>query len=124
MGLFSQKYTIRVNRDSVNMGDDMSSHAREMNVNGSFMLSSFLSELTRYVPAMSNVIWAIKSNTGTCGYIITDGHANAKVKLSISDMELKNTGINTIYCKYYYPAMYGENDPDAFLEKVTWDSET
>lgn len=106
-----QNYSIAVNRDSVNMGDDCSGHSREMRVDGNLMLSSFLSQLTNYVPAMNNVIWAVRSNMGPCGYIITDNQANATIRLSVMDTSLKNTGINSVFCKYYYPDLFYTNDP-------------
>lgn len=125
MGFFSHKYTISVNRDSVSMGDDMCSHTKELNLDENLMLSTLLSQLSNYVPAMNRVIWAIKSNTGTLGYLISDDHANITIKLSIHDMELKNSGIQRIYCKYYYPDLFGGEslDSSSFLEKVKWDNE-
>ena len=130
-----QIYNMKVNRDSVCMGDDCDDHLKKMNIDENLMLSEFLLMLADYVPHMKNVIWAIRSNIGLCGYIITDNEAMASVKLSETDRALKDTNICEIMCKYYYPSIFSWIDGKSgkridkyaectsFFEKVKKDNE-
>ncbi len=98
-------------------------------------LSELMQRLADYVPPMKNVIWAIRSNVGICGYIITDSDANASFELYGMDMPVEEMQIREVMCKYYYPSIFSWIDGQTgnriekysecrtFLEKVKKDNE-
>lgn len=126
---------ILVNRDSVCMGDDCENHQIKMLIDENTKLSDFLFALSDYVPHMKNVIWAINSNNGILGYIITDDSCNASFDLCEKDRTIKEFGIQKIMCIYYYPSKFAYIDGKSgkqinkyskcatFLEKVKRDVE-
>ncbi len=126
---------IQVNRDSVCMADDCNSHEENMILPENTRLSELLQRLARYVPSMENVIWAVRSDAGMCGYIITDSDASASFELCGMDIPVKEMNINKIMCRYYYPSIFSWTDgqtgnriekyPECstFLEKVKKDNE-
>lgn len=126
--------SIQVNRDSVCMGDDCNSHEVDMVLPENMLLSELLQRLASYVPSMKNVIWAVRSDAGMCGYIITDSHAIASFELCSVDMPVKEINISRIMCRYYYPSIFSwidgqtgnrvEKYPECrtFLEKVKKDN--
>ncbi|MDD6070829.1 MAG: hypothetical protein PUC12_08470 [Clostridiales bacterium] len=79
---FSKKDSIiRVDRDSVCMGDDCMPHYKKLTINSKTSIRELLAILADYVPTMKNVIWAVQSNSGLCGYIITDEQADASFEV-------------------------------------------
>lgn len=127
--------SIQVNRDSVCMGDDCNSHEVNMALPENMLLSGLLQRLAGYVPSMKNVIWAVQSDAGMCGYIITDSDAAASFELCGTDMPVKEMHISRIMCRYYYPSIFSWTDgqtgnrvekyPECrtFFEKVKKDNE-
>lgn len=125
---------ILVNRDSVCMGDDCKNHQIKMTIDGNTKVSDFLFILSDYVPHMKNVIWAINSNNGILGYIITDDSCSASFDLCEKDRTIKESGIRKIMCIYYYPSKFAYIDGKSgklinkyskcatFLEKVKIDT--
>lgn len=126
---------VQVNRDSVCMGDDCVSHKIIMNFPENARLSQLMQELIDYVPSMSDVIWAVRSDVGMCGYIITDRNANASFELCGTDCLISEMKIRKIFCKYYYPSIFSYieggtgrkiekySECSTFLEKVKKDNE-
>ena len=93
---------IRVNPDSVCMGDDCDSHEEKLYLSADMRLSELMRRLAGYVPPMKNVIWAVRSEAGICGYIITDSDANASFELCGTDRTVEEMRIREIMCKYYH----------------------
>lgn len=128
--------TVEVERDSVCMGDDCQSHKKSIKIKRNTKISEFLAILQEYVPAMKNVIWAIRSSDGIQGYIITDSNIQSKIEVYGSDaLVVKRLSKKEIICKYYYPAKFSWIDGttgnhieqyaecDTFLQKVKKDNE-
>lgn len=135
MFLNKKDSVIRADRDSVCMGDDCMPHCKELTINSKISIRELLAILADYVPSMKNVIWAVQSNSGLCGYIITDEQANASFEVYGEDTSIRNRGIKEVMCKYYYPSKFswidgksGERvdkypECETFLEKVKRDNE-
>lgn len=127
---------IKIDRDSICMGDDCFSHEKFLTVNEEMTLISLFEYLIEYVPTMYHVIWAIRSNQGVCGYIMTNDTGQANIELVGENQKLLDTSINEIMCKYYYPSSFswingetGErihkySESLSFLEKVKRDNES
>lgn len=128
--------SIEVDRDSVCMGDDCFSHRTNLTLPESTNLLQLLKRLADYVPTMKNVIWAVRSDVGMCGYIITDADSNAAFELCGANMLVTEMNISEVMCKYYYPSVFSytngkdgkqiEKHPECrtFLEKVKKDNES
>lgn len=126
---------VQVNRDSVCLGDDCNSHEVIMIFHENTKLAQLMQELADYVPSMRNVVWAVRSDVGMCGYIVTDGNANASFELCETNRLISEMKIKKIFCKYYYPSVFscieGEtgrkiekySECSTFLEKVKKDNE-
>lgn len=126
---------IQVDRDSVCMGDDCDSHEVIMNFPENAKLSQLMQKLIDYVPSMSNVVWAVRSDVGMCGYIMTDRNRNASFELCGTNHLISEMKIRKIFCKYYYPSIFsyieGEtgrqiekySECSTFLERVKKDNE-
>lgn len=126
---------IEVDRDSVCMADDCESHKVMMNFPEHTRLSHLMKELIGYLPSMRDVVWAIRSDIGMCGYIITDKKMNISFELCGSDRLISEMKIRKILCKYYYPSCFSYLDGDTgkrirkysecptLLEKVKKDNE-
>lgn len=63
---------IKLDRDSVCMGDDCFSHAEAREYDENVTIAYVLEEITHYVPNMHNVVWTISSPDKLIGFIITD----------------------------------------------------
>ncbi len=124
-----------INRDSICMGDDCMSHEKSKTVNQDMTMIDLFEYIIDYVPTMYNVIWAVRSDKGVCGYIITDDHGKASIELVKENQLLINMELNEIMCRYYYPASFTWIDGEtgervhkyseslSFLEKVKKDNQ-
>ena len=125
---------MHIDRDSVCMGDDCVSHEIIMNFPENARLSQLMQELIDYVPSMSDVVWAVQSDAGMCGYIITDRNTNASFELCGTDRLISEMQIRKVFCKYYYPSLFSYieggtgreiekySECSTFLEKVKKDN--
>ena len=95
---------IVINRDSVCMGDDCMSHEKNLSINEDMTMIDLFEYLIEYVPSMNNVIWAVRSDKGVCGYIITDENGKAVIELIDENQFIMNTELHDIMCVYYYPS--------------------
>lgn len=126
---------MQVDRDSVCMGDDCYSHEIIMNFPENARMSQLMQKLIDYVPSMSNVVWAVQSDVGMCGYIMTDSDTNASFELCGTDCLISEMKIRKIFCKHYYPSFFSYieegtgrkiekySECSTFLEKVKKDNE-
>ncbi|MGX8834102.1 hypothetical protein ACWG0P_07800 [Amedibacillus sp. YH-ame6] len=138
MNIFGKKtmLAIKVNRNSVCMGDDCDDHRKTYNIDAKTTVSEFIYTLSNYLPQMKSVIWSVCSEDGICGYLITDEKGKATVELCVEDTDMAKAGISEIMCIYYYPSkfsyIYGETgervnlypECNTFLEKVKMASKT
>lgn len=125
---------ICADRDSICMGDDCFSHETDMILPEDILLSQLIQQLADYVPSMTNVIWAIRSDIGVCGYIITDSAADVSFELCFADLPIKEMNIDKVMCKLYHPSYFYRSDKQTgeriekypecgtFLEKVKKDN--
>lgn len=104
----SNKITISLDRESVCMGDDCTPHQISRVFSETMLISSFLQELSGYVPAMANVVWAVvsvNSINNVIGYIVTDNEGKPTIDISGSNLHLKDIFQNqvsiNIFCSYY-----------------------
>lgn len=102
--------TIKVNRDSVCMGDDIESHCKLMEFNDDISLARFLQELKVYVPMMVDCVWVVRSNIGVCGYIIISAVSECSIELGFENMPIKKLGIQEVECKHYYESSFNTYD--------------
>lgn len=126
---------IVINHDSVCMGDDCMSHEKNLSINEDMTMIDLFEYLIEYVPSMNNVIWAVRSDKGVCGYIITDENGKAVIELIDENQFIMNTELHDIMCVYYYPSCFSWIDGEtgehvhkyseslSFLEKVRKDNE-
>lgn len=127
-------FYIQVDRDSVCMGDDCEDHREKMKITEDMKVLDLLKKLSIYVPSMSDVIWAIQSNRGICGYIMTDYLYVSSFELAQKNNLIQDMNISEIYCRYYYPSIFDYIDGKTgnkiekyvecktFLEKVKKDN--
>ena len=100
---------ITIDRDSVCMGDDCVSHDEEITVDENMKLADLLYYLACYVPAMKDVVWAVCSDRGLCGYIITDGEANASIEVYGENITY-STKLKNVKCRYYHQNSFSWTD--------------
>lgn len=127
--------TIRVNRDSVCMGDDCFPHEKSLTIDEKMTMINLFEYLIDYIPTMYNVIWVIRSDKGICGYIITDDNGHSNIELVGNNFFIINTKISKIMCKYYHSSSFiwidgqtgecinGYDESLTLLEKVKKENE-
>lgn len=105
----SKKITISLDRESVCMGDDCIPHQISRVFSQTMLIRDFLQELSGYVPAMANVVWAVvsvNSINNVIGYIVTDNEGKPTIDISGSNLRLKDIFQNqvsiNIFCRYYH----------------------
>lgn len=95
--------TITVDRSSVCMGDDCTSHKEEMQIDNRIKMSELLIRLSEYVPSMKKVVWAVCSGNNVCGYIITDEEGRAQVEVNGEDRKAAAFIEDAeVVCVYYH----------------------
>ena len=117
---------IKLNRNSVCMGDDCVSHETEKEYPHDMFVSDFLKSLSSYLPPMKNVVWLITSNNASdnaIGYFITDNLGNADIELNIDNTTLKdvfadNLNSAEIHCSYFHQNSFSSYSGETLLEKV------
>jgi Ran GTPase-activating protein (RanGAP) involved in mRNA processing and transport len=117
---------IKINRNSVCMGDDCVSHEAEKEYPDNIFVSDFLKSLSSYLPSMKNVVWLITSNNALgniIGYFLTDNLGNADIELNIDNTTLKdafadNLSNAEIHCSYFHQKSFSSYDGETLLEKV------
>lgn len=110
---FSNDMIIDLDRESVCMGDDCTSHKVSRNFKQTMPISDFLQELSDYVPRMNNVVWAVISLSSinkVIGYIVTDEKGKPTVEVKGSNVYVKDIFHNEVgidvFCRYYYQGRF------------------
>ena len=97
----SNTITIKINRESVCMGDDIESHEKEITVYSSISLKEFISKLQeKYIPSVAGsiAIWLLKINDKNICLFNQSG--NSILRLDKEDKIIDNGNI-VVFLKYY-----------------------
>lgn len=97
----SKTITIKINRESVCMGDDIESHEKEITVSASISLKEFISKLQKkYIPSVAGsiAIWLLKINDKNICLFNQSG--NSILRLDNEDKIIDNGNI-VVFLKYY-----------------------
>lgn len=128
--------TIKIDRDSICMGDDCESHEELLTINEEMTMISLFEYLAEYVPTMYNVIWAIRFDNEICGYIINDEKGHSTFEIDYKDQKVIHMKFSEIMCKHYYPSSFSwidgktgkrihkYNENLTFFQKVKKDNES
>lgn len=100
---------IKLDRESVCMGDDIVSHSIKKDLPENMLVSELLLYLTNYVPIVQNSVWAIvslNSENNVIGFIDTNRKNKYQIEINVPDTPLKNLftrDINniSIVCRYF-----------------------
>ena len=97
----SKTINIKINRESVCMGDDIESHEKEITVSASISLKEFISKLQKkYIPSVAGfiAIWLLKINDKNICLFNQSG--NSILILDNEDKIIDNGNI-VVFLKYY-----------------------
>ncbi len=97
----SKTITIKINRESVCMGDDIESHEKEITVSASISLKEFISKLQeKYIPSVAGsiAIWLLKINDKNICLFNQSG--TSILRLDNEDKIIDNGNI-VVFLKYY-----------------------
>ncbi|MDE7268468.1 MAG: hypothetical protein K2N89_13480 [Lachnospiraceae bacterium] len=109
---------IKVDRQSVCMGDDVTAPNEKMiDVLETDMLSDVVEKVSIYLPKMSNAVWAVDSGKEVIAYIIMDdGNNSFPYELCIQNQLFLQMRLKSLHCSYF--PSYGEEIPP--LEKAKY----
>lgn len=116
--------TIRVERQSVSMGDDCTApNATELTCTEGEKLSDFLVKVSTCVPAMRNSVWPVYYKHNVIAYMIFDGNGKCTIERIVKDINVWSIAPTTLFCKYYYEGMLADAYPECktLIEKVKKD---
>lgn len=120
--------TIKFDRSSVCMGDDVMPHAVEKDYPKTILLSKLLEELISFVPNMYNVVWVVTLETRPMvilGFLVFDENGRGSVLQNSADLPeniFHKSEPNSIYCKYFHSSSFSWID-EATGQKVEQYSE-
>lgn len=102
---------IRVDRDSVCMGDDATApNAVLIDLLETDLFSDMVKKVVQHLPLMPNSVWAIDSGQEVIAYVITDDRKGFySYELCTRDWNCVIAGIKTLHCSYF--CSYGEKTP-------------
>lgn len=99
---------VTVERDSVCMGDDVNApNTQLLQVSGDMYISQFLKQLANALPTVADpepIVWSVHlgHEKGTAiGLIETVYQVRSKVTVFVSDLNMQNSGIGKVYCRYF-----------------------
>ena len=99
---------VTVERDSVCMGDDVNApNTQILQVSGDMYISQFLKQLANALPTVADpepIVWSVHlgHEKGTAiGLIETVYQVRSKVTVFVSDLNMQNSGIGKVYCRYF-----------------------
>lgn len=101
---------IFVDRDSVCMGDDCESHVCPSSWEGTAEVSQLLEWLIGYVPKMHDSVWAVCSDRGVLGYLVTDADGNTAIEVKGPNRLLAAAGVQSVRCRYYHTRSFSRTD--------------
>ena len=105
---------IKIDRESVCMGDDIVSHSIKKDLPKNMLVSELLLYLANYVPIVKNSVWVIvslNSENKVIGFIDTNSQQKYQIEINVTDTPIKNLftkDINniSIICKYFYEGKF------------------
>lgn len=99
---------IKITRDSVCMGDDVSApNADLINFNEKDMLSDIFKKVEKYLPQMADVVWAVDSGRTVLGYIIMDKNKRSVYEICQPDKMFFEMEIRSLHCSYFHSQSRG-----------------
>ncbi|MBP1046035.1 hypothetical protein I6N96_07050 [Enterococcus sp. BWM-S5] len=121
----NSRFSVRLDRDSVCMGDDATDHRVTREFPQDMTVSQLLKQLVEYIPRMNNTVWLILGEGETLGYITFDAKGNAELEVEGADGPLIkrffSVDLPLVTCLYYYRSKFSwidEAPGDSLLEKV------
>lgn len=109
---------IRVDRESVCMGDDCNAPNEELlDLDNKDMFSDVLKKVAFYLPQMSDVIWAVDSGRKVLGYILMDQNRQHHFELCQRDQLFSEMGIRALHCSYFHSHRFMHNVNGVITEK-------
>lgn len=108
---------IKVDRDSVCMGDDATApNIVLVDLLETDKLSDIVLKVVHHLPLMSNSVWAVDSGKEVIAYIITDDRKGFfSYELCVRNGNALVAGIEELHCSYF--SSYGENVPPIVTAK-------
>ena len=116
-----QKY-IRVDRQSVCMGDDYNApNEKRFPVGAGDLLSDVFGMIEGYLPQMDDVIWAVDSGKKVIGYIVVDLYGRARYEFCVEDQLFGELDIEALHCSYFHRRSfeYRNGNDDEIVEKYS-----
>lgn len=109
---------IRVDRESVCMGDDFNAPNEELlDLDSRDMFSDVLKKVAHYLPQMSDVIWAVDTGKKVLGYVIMDQNCQHHFELCQHDKLFSEMGIRVLHCSYFHSHRFMHNVNGVITEK-------
>ena len=101
---------IRVDRESVCMGDDFNAPNEELlDLGDRDKFSDVLKKVAYYLPQMSDVVWAVDSGKKVLGYILMDQNRQHRFELCQRDKLFSDMGIRALHCSYFHSHSFMHN---------------
>lgn len=114
-------FAIRVERDSVCMGDDCNApNAMDVPCREGEKLSEFMGTLAASLPKMRSSVWAVKCKGNVIGFIDTNRFSRCETTICINDIQISSLASEKLFCKYYTEGRMANKYPECetLLEKV------
>lgn len=111
---------VRVDRQSVCMGDDCTAPNEKMlSVGERDTLSDIFQKIAVYLPQMCDVIWAVDSGKKVIGYIVMDTNKQARYELCLEDKVFYEMDIEALHCSYFHQGSfeYRNGKDDEIIER-------
>ncbi len=111
---------IRVDRESVCMGDDCTApNEKRFPIRESDMLSDIFQMIAGYLPYMRDVVWAVDSGKKIVGYIMMDMNGPVRYEFCLEDQVFYKLDMKALHCSYFYQGkfVYTNGEDGAVVEK-------
>lgn len=93
---------IKVTRDSVCMGDDVTAPNTEfLDIHKKDMLSDALKKVEKYLPQMSDSVWSVESRGKVLAYIVMDEYKKTVCELCHPDTLFSEMKVRSLHCSYF-----------------------
>ncbi|MCH5350204.1 MAG: hypothetical protein J1E40_12825 [Oscillospiraceae bacterium] len=93
---------IKVTRDSVCMGDDVTAPNTEfLDMHKKDMLSDALKKVEKYLPQMSDSVWSVESRGKVLAYIVMDEYKKTVCELCHPDTLFSEMKVRSLHCSYF-----------------------
>lgn len=96
---------IKVDRDSVCMGDDCTApNEKRLDVAENALLLDVFWQVAAYLPRMSNAVWAVDTGKKVIGYIIMDTEIH--YELCQENQLFSEMGTESLHCSYFHSGSF------------------